>query len=147
MWLGGAVRRRSRFQQVSRVVVASVLLTAARPLLPQAKEEQVEQVEQVVEYSVTVYQAKGGEPGVPILVRLKDRDGKVIAESRTSSAGAVRLRVAADTVAATLEAVQDLGSGRSIGVIDTINGGCRSYEVFLPQYRALQCQGVIERPR
>jgi hypothetical protein len=138
------VRRSSGFQQVSRIVVASLLLTAARPVLPQAEKEQVEQV---VEYSVTVYQARGGEPGVPILVRLKDRDGKVIVESRTNSAGAVRLKIAADTVAATLEAVQDLGSGRSIGVIDTVNGGCKSYEVFLPQYRALQCQGAIERPR
>ena len=135
------MRKRSWFQQISRVVVASVLLAAARPLLPQAADEKV------VEYSVTVYQARGGEPGVPILVRLKDRDGKVIAETRTTSAGVARLKVAADTVAATLEAVQDLGSGRSIGVIDTVNGGCRSYEVFLPQYRALQCQGVIERPR
>ena len=130
---------RSWFRRVGRVGVASALLLAARPLLPQSG------AEQVVEYSVIVYQARGGEPGVPILVRLKDRDGKVIAEARTSSAGAARLKVAADTVAATIEAVQDLGSGRHIGVIDTVNTGCRSYEVFLPQYRALQCQGVIER--
>jgi hypothetical protein len=135
------VRTRSRFQQVSRIVVASALLTAARPLLPESG------ADHVVEYSVTVYQAGGGEPGVPILVRLKDRDGKVIAEARTSSAGAARLKVAADTVAATLEAVQDLGTGRSIGVIDTVNSGCKAYELFLPQYRALQCQGVIERTR
>ncbi len=130
---------RSWFRRVGRIGVASALLLAAPPLLPQSG------AEQVVEYSVIVYQARGGEPGVPILVRLKDRDGKVIAEARTSSAGAARLKVAAATVAATIEAVQDLGSGRHIGVIDTVNAGCRSYEVFLPQYRALQCQGVIER--
>lgn len=135
------MRRRSWFQRVSLIVAVSALAAAARPLLPQAG------AEQAVEYSVTVYQARGGEPGVPILVRLKDRDGKVIAETRTTSAGAARLKVAANTVAATLEAVQDLGSGRNIGVMDTVNGGCRTYEVFLPQYRALQCQGVIESPR
>ena len=135
------MRKRSWFQQVGRIVVASALLTAARPLLPQGG------VEPVVEYAITVYQARGGEPGVPILVRLKDRDGRVIAEGQTTPSGAARLKVAADAVAATLEAVQDLGSGRRIGVTDTVNGGCRSYEVFLPQYRALQCQGVIESPR
>src|SRR5436190_3155037 len=96
--VGGAVATRSRFQQVGRIVVASALLTAARPLLPQAESGKV------VEYSVTVFQARGGEPGVPILVRLKDRDGKIIAEARTTSAGAARLQVAGETVAATVEA-------------------------------------------
>jgi hypothetical protein len=132
---------RSWFRRVGRIVVASAVLAAARPLLPQSG------AEPFVDYSVTVYQAGGGEPGVPILVRLKDRDGKIIAETRTTSAGAARLKVPADAVAATLEAVQDLGSGRRIGVLDTINGGCKSYEVFLPLYRALQCQGAIERTR
>jgi hypothetical protein len=135
------VRTRSWFQRVGRIVVVSAVLTAARPVLPQSG------AEPVVEYSVTVYQAGGGEPGVPILVRLKDPEGKVIAETRTTFAGAARLKVAAGTVAATLEAMQDLGSGRTIGVIDTVNAGCKSYEVFLPQYRALQCQGAIVKTR
>ena len=134
------MQTRRWFRRVGRIVVASAVLTAARPLLPQSGAEQVE-------YSLTVFGAAGGEPGVPILVRLKDRDGKVIAEGRTTSAGAARLKVAAGTVAATLEAMQDLGSGRTIGVIDTINAGCKSYEVFLPLYRALQCQGALERTR
>ena len=127
--------------QAIRIVLASALLMVARPVLAQAK------TEPVVEYTVTVYQAGGGEPGVPILVRLRDREGMVIAETRTSSAGTARLPIASGAVAATLEAMLDLGSGRIIGVIDTVNNGCNSYEVFLPQYRALQCHGSIERTR
>jgi hypothetical protein len=98
-----------------------------------------------LEYSVTVYQAGGGEPGVPILVRLKNREGNVIAEARTGATGSARLQVSDGAGATTLEALLDLGNGRTIGVIDTLNSGCNSYEVFLPQFRALQCHGTIER--
>lgn len=105
--------------------------------------------EQAVEYSVTVYRPGGGEPGVPILVRLRDREGRVVGAGRTNAAGAARLHVAASTAEAalTLEALLDLGAGRSVGVIDTLNRGCNAYEVFLPQFRALQCQGTIDKTK
>jgi hypothetical protein len=132
------IRRRSLL--TGRLMIASMMLAAGRPVLTQAPTPSVE-------YSVTVYQAGGGEPGVPILVRLKNREGLVVAESRTGASGTARLRVSGGAVPATVEALLDLGSGRNIGVIDTINSGCNSYEVFLPQFRALQCHGLIERAK
>ncbi|HTY42376.1 MAG TPA: hypothetical protein VMH79_10930 [Thermoanaerobaculia bacterium] len=105
--------------------------------------------EEKVDLSVTVYQPGGGEPGVPILVRLRGRDGKAIAEARTNPAGLVHIALTSVEfeAAATLEAILDLGAGRKVGVMDTVNTGCNAYEVFLPQFRALQCHGNIERGR
>jgi hypothetical protein len=101
-------------------------------------------VAEPVEYFVTVYNPGGVKPGVPILILVKDRDGRVVAESKTDAAGAARFRLTATSVASavTLEALLDLGAGRLVGAIETLNRDCNAYEVFLPEVRLMQCHGT-----
>ena len=134
--------RRLWLDSIRPVALATTLTIAGFISSPVRAEEKVD-------FSVTVYQPGGGEPGVPILVRLMGRDGKAIAEAHTNPAGTVHIPLTTVEfgAAVTLEAILDLGAGRKVGVMDTVNSGCNAYEVFLPQFRALQCHGTIERGR
>jgi len=102
-----------------------------------------------VEYFVTVYQPGGGEPGVPVIIRVRNREGRAVAQAKTDATGAAKFEIAASDVASavTLEALLDLGAGRSVGTVETIGRDCNAYEVFLPEVRLMQCHGTIVKAR
>ena len=99
------------------------------------------------DYTVTIQLAEGGKPGVPILVRVRSRDGRLVVETKTDSSGTARFRLAPEEASSgpSLEALLDLGAGRSVGVIETLNPECKAYGLFLPKFEVMQCHGAIVR--
>ena len=98
------------------------------------------------EYTVTVRGGPGGgEPGVPVVIRVRTRSGKVVVESKTDSSGVARFHLASGDAPSrpSLEALLDLGGGRTVGVIETLNRECRAYELYLPTFEVMQCHGTI----
>jgi hypothetical protein len=104
---------------------------------------------QVIEYTFSVKGDGGVAPGVPLLVRVRGRDGQVIAETKTDRLGVGRLRLSSAEVLASqdVEALLDLGAGRHVGAIDTLNPDCTFYSLFLPHFETLHCHGTIEPGR
>ena len=88
-----------------------------------------------VAYFVTVYNPGGAAPGVPVIIRVKDREGRTVADSKTDATGKARFGIAASDVpsAVTLEALLDLGAGRSVGTIETITREPMPMRSFCPR--------------
>ena len=132
---------------MGRLLAAIGLISSA--LGGSARQAPANQVVGPVEYYVTVRSDADVEPGVPLMVSVKTRAGKAIAEVRTDGTGKARFRLAPEEVlaAARLEVLMDLGAGRSVGVIETLKPECNSYHVFLPRFELSQCHGEIQNAR
>jgi hypothetical protein len=97
------------------------------------------------EYIVTVHGTEGEKPGVPIVIRVRGRDGSIVVESKTDASGTARFKLSSVVASSrpSLEALLDLGAGRTIGVIETLSRECNAYELFLPKFEVMQCHGTI----